>query len=399
MTEIPYLTNAETQQTAFPAMGTGGSDVILVIGKTAEDADTSKIFEFYSYWEAQRDVADGGLGALDIDNQLLQGVLDVYTEGSQFQSYQNPTISKVYAINVGPDPTKTTYEDAMAASVIKRDVDFELYLKNYDLTDYEAHMNAVATHLGVLENQNDYREAVFTLDPTMSIAEKADITDPTNVGSAFIKSNRVIIHENENVQARYAAKLACTNYMIEPSLDPYRSLAATGINEYKYDDLETLIAAGIVADYQTPTLNPDYINTATPVRSISTAHRKDAEGARALDTNTHVRRNVDYQWWYTDLIAQSELKYNNTETYRQHIINAVTDFFNAQVKLGSITPQLVAPIDPGFYVDVIPDSTDANKIHLLRRIRPVSATYFIEIDSVIQSPSLQAVPIQRLRAW
>jgi hypothetical protein len=391
MVEIPYLSNNETQETAFPSIGQGGSDVILAMGKTDNAQDLTTIHEFYSYYEALQT-----LGPASDTNELLSAIFDIFVEGSRMQSYQTPTISKVYAIEMGPNPTKSDYETAMNNSVIKRDIDIELFVNNHDVDNYIAHMNAVAAHLGTLENQNDYRQAIFTLDPTLSISDKALYTN--TVEQSYIRDSRVILYENETLQAKYAAKVACTPYYIDPCQEPYRSVAVDDINEYTYADLETLVGAGITADYRTPSLNPDMIDCVTPVRSVSTAHRLH-DSVRPLDSNTHVRRNVDYQWWYSDLLATQELKQNNTELTREHLLNAVTSFFTQQVQMGTIVPQLVAPKDPGFYVDVLPDQLDANKVHLLRRIRPVSAIYFIEIDSVIHSPPQQPISKERLRSW
>jgi hypothetical protein len=392
MTEIPYMTNNEFQITGFPATGQGGSDVLLMMGESPEAQDLNEINVFYSYFDALNT-----LGPLTDDNILLQGIYNAFLEGSKYQNFQSPTISKIYAINMGPNPTKGDYETAAVNSEIKRDINFEVYLSNYNVTNYVSHMVAMGARLETLEEQNDYRQAVYTLDPTLDVADKCAVTKITN--PTYVRDNRVIIHENEAIQAAYAADMACTPYYIEPSQSPYRSIPSSAINEYSYADLNSFLEAGIVCDYKTPSRDPSLVDTATPVVSISTAHTYDADGNRGLDTYSHVRRNVDYQWGATDLIAQAELKNNNTETSQQHLISAVTSFFVGQVAIGSINPQTAAPSDPGYYVDCIPDVDDANMIHLLRGIRPVNAEYFIDIQSDIYAPAAVAIDTARMAAW
>ena len=392
MPEVPYMQNAEFQITGFPASGQGGSDVMLLIGKSDIEQDLNEIYQFYNWTDAQN-----VLGPMSPTNDVFNGCYNAFLEGSKYQTYQSPTISKVYAIAMGQDPTRGDYETAASNSEIKADVDLEVYLQNYDIQNYTAHMVSMAARLESLEDNNMYREALFTLDPTLDVADKVAFTNPTE--QTFIQDSRVNIHENEAMQAKYASEVVTTPYYIEPSGTPYRTAKPADINQYKMSDMNSLIEAGIVCDYLTPATNQSVVGTVSPVVSVNTAHCMDATGTRGLDTYTQVRRNVDYQWHQTDLIAEGEVKSNNTELALESLINSITSFFNAQVTLGSIYPQTAIPADNGYYVDAIPDSDNENLIHVLRGIRPTPSIYFIDIQSDIYGPAAQAISAARQAQW
>jgi hypothetical protein len=243
-------------------------------------------------------------------------------------------------------------------------------------------MNSIKTALTTLSTSCFYRTAIFTNTAAAAVADIAKMTDSGE--TSYISGSRIIIKENPSLQAKYAAKQACTPPGDDPCKGPYRTVTPAQMSKYTDADLNTLVSAGIVCDwiYRSPYDTSELVE---PIRAVSTAFRS-ADGARPADANIHIRRNADDIWRQMDLIAANQLKSNDTETGITYVQELLTAFLESMVDAGRLKPKKTTPTDKGYFVRVDEDTADAFKLIITRKIRPINAVYFLDEPSTVQAP-------------
>lgn len=378
MSELPILDVIETAESQF-SKGTGG-DTILVIGKTPNTKNLTKVLEFSEYAQAVKAVVDGGIGPEASNNPLLVAIKDIFSEASIRNVNDLLGIDKIYVVDIGSTPGPEDWLAAQTSTLGYPDIDIELYVGCSDL----AVANSIKTNLNTMATKGKYRKAIFTNTANATVADIAAMTDSEQ--TSHIRSSRIIIKENPAMQAKFAAKMACTPYYQDPSYGPYRTATRDDIKIYTDAEYETLVGAGIIPDWPYRSPYDSDKTQVEPIRAVSTSFRKEA-GVRPVDANVHIRRNVDYQWRQSDLIVAAHLKDNDAETTLTLIEESVKSFFAGEVRKGYLVPKTTAPVDQGFSAAIKSNPDDPYSLIFDRSVRPINAIYGVKEPSVIKAPT------------
>ena len=341
---------------------------ILVIGNagytTENCAETP--YTLYNYADADDQLNPPKNVQLTSVNPLKDFIRTIFDEGKPLDPNDTFGLNKVYAINIGPEPTIETLLTALETSETIYDADIEVYP---ELSDIPA-MNMIKGHLKKLEGFGDYRIAIFAASPDAEIDEMTKMTD--NTESVYISSGRVVLHVNPNLLGAFAAKVACTPYHQDPAYKPYKTVTTQDIKKYRRDELETILDAGLVVDWEVvgPTLGMKVVE---PVYARATNYTSEATPG---DAYLHQRLNADHQSHVTDEIARPYIKQNNTETARQAIEQKCKSYLEEEVKQERIN---------GYSYELYPNRADPYSLIVQMKVLPVKSIHVIEINRTIQA--------------
>ena len=301
---LPGVIIKETVESARKEGYTGRN--ILVIGNAgyATEKCEEKVYTLYNYDDAMNELAPPEKVQSPGRNILKNIIRDIFNEGKPLDPNDTFGLNKVYAINIGPNATIQTLLTALETSETVYDADIEVYP---ELSDIPA-MNMIKGHLKKLEGFGDYRIALMAASPNASIDEMTKMTDPNE--SVYINSGRVIIQANPNVLGAFAAKVACTPYYQDPAYNPYRTIITQDIRKYRRDELETILDAGLVVDWEVVVDSTLGMKVVEPVYAPATNYTSEATPG---DAWLHHRLNADHQSKITDGKARPYIKQNNTE--------------------------------------------------------------------------------------
>ena len=369
MTKTMGITINETLEPM--CMGGSGASVICVIGNGNRTKELTTVYTFNSYDVAKLDHATypGSIGPETPGSPLLSAVHDIFVEGAVTDATQVRGIDKVYCINVGASPTGADYTAACLLAQTLGDVEIELYVGLVDPTI----MATLATAQVSLAGTGGYRHAIATAAPGATAATIAAYN------SVALQKSRFLIHADPDMQATFAAKMACTDPSVDPAFGPYRTKLATDINIYTAPDMATLTNAGIICDQ--PAISDS--DLAEPYMAVSTAW---AQTTPPNDALIHCRRNADSFWRTTDVIAKALLKSNDLDVARGMAQQVGIGVLAQGVKDGKIIPKTSAPVDAGYMYTVTADPVNLFQLIINRKIRPVGSVYYIVENSIIQSP-------------
>lgn len=343
---------------------------ILVIGNAGytpqKEEEGGIVYTLYNYEDAKNKLAPPEDITKVGENTLRNIIKDIFNEGKPLDPTDTFGLNKVYAINIGPEPTIETLLTALEASEAVYDVDIEVYP---GLSDIPA-MNMIKGHLKKLEGFGDYRIAIMAASPNADVEELIKMTDPNE--SVYISSGRIVIHVNPRVLGAFAAKVACTPYYQDPAYNSYRTITTQDIKKYRRDELETILDAGLVVDWEVvdPTLG---IKVVEPVYARATNYTTEQTPG---DAYLHHRLNADHQSQVTDGIARPYIKQNNTETSRQAIEQQCKSHLEKEVKEERIQ---------SYSYELYPNRADPYSLIVKMKILPVKSIHVIEINRTIQA--------------
>lgn len=341
---------------------------ILVIGSAGYEEESMKVYTLYNYEDAIKKIKNPTTtekeGVTQGPNILREIIGDIFSEGSVTGPNDVFGLNKVYAINIGPEPTIQTLIEALEKSETISDVEIEVYPR---LSDISA-LNLVNGHLKKLEVHGDYRIAIATTPKDASVEDMIKIT--STMENAYISSGRVALHVDPSMLGFFAAKVACTPYYVDPAYKPYKTVMVDTVKKYGRDELEKLLDAGLVADWivADPTLG---IKVVEPVYARATNYT--AENMPS-DAYLHQRLNADHQSKVTDAIARSYIKQNNTETARQSIEHRCRSYLEDEVKQSKLI---------GFNYEVYSNQADKYSLIVRMGVKPVKSVHTIEINRLI----------------
>lgn len=342
---------------------------ILVIGSAGYTTENTakEVYTLYNYEDARNKLAPPTNVKSITDNTLRMVIREIFDEGKPLDPTDTFGLNKVYAINIGPDPTIETLLTALETSETVYDANIEVYP---ELSDIPA-MNLIKGHLKKLEGFGDYRIALMAASPNASIDEMTKITDNTSEES-YINSGRIVIHANPKILGAFAAKVACTPYYQDPAYQSYRTITTQDIKKYRRDELETILDAGLVVDWEVvdPILGMKMVE---PVYARATNYTTEATPG---DAYLHQRLNADHQSHVTDEIARPYIKQNNTETARQAIEQRCKSHLEEEVKQERMT---------SYSYELYPNRADPYSLIVKMKILPVKSIHVIEINRIIQA--------------
>lgn len=339
---------------------------ILVIGNAGFKEDILKLYTLYNYEDTIKKLKSQDTETkIEGPNKLKIILQDIFNESKVTGPNDTYGLNKVYAINIGPDPTIETLIEALKLSETIYDAEIEVYP---GLSDIPA-LNLINGHLKKLEGFGDYRIALATTPPDAKVEDMVKITSQEE--EYYISSGRIALHVNPDIVGAFAAKVACTPYFMDPAYKPYKTITPNNIKKYRRDELETLVNAGLVVDWirVDPTSETKIVE---PVYAPATNYTPENTPA---DAYLHQRLNADHQSEITDKIAQKYIKQNKTETARQAIEHSCTSYLEQEVKESKLN---------GFAYEIYPNHTDPYSLIVKMSLIPVKSIHTIEINRIIQ---------------
>jgi hypothetical protein len=361
--ESPGIVFNEKVEDMYPR-GSGAS-TILIYGKTPDEEELDKVYNFSNYPDALDEFGPEATG-----NELLQAIKDVFIEGQKRPDTSDVLgVDQVFAINMGASPSAQDWTDAMATADKEQEIELELFAKISDL----AVMNSCATRYDTIKVGGEFREGFFTLPEDTTIANAVLYTDPTVVAPAtYIRDSNILIHYDPNIQAKFVSKCACNYYYNEPTLGAYRTVTAEQITKMKNADLQTLIQGGINCDMVSRE-SFNGVRMAESVKAVATSFR-EVTGARPNDSLLHRRRNADRQFRMAVDKARAELKLNNTDNG----LKVIKEVIEGELKIEKEKDRLKS-----YTVNTYPVSDDANAVKVQMSVSPEDAVYKIIFDAVV----------------
>lgn len=366
--EIPYIRDNESADQIY--MGSPGAEIILLIGKTQNTKDLTQVYDFPNYQAAMKTVANGGIGPEDATNELLVAIGEIFAESQRRNSTDVYGANRVYAINVGMNPTTDDWTQAQALAETIDDVGVEVYVLNSSLSFMVSTKTALDNAASICKR----RRAFFTVNDGESIVDAVKRTDPDQ--PTYINSSRIYIAWERELQSKYAAKMAYTPYYVDPAYGGFRSVTAadadTGLTD---DDRDTLTSAGLLCSMKSLDKSGS-VRMAEPVKFVSTAYRS-VDGNVPADSMAHQRRIADHCFNKMDDIARAELKHLNMADGLPMLTELLNGFLENEKTKGYIKSYNVAcqqSVDNPFGLDI------------LRKLQPTNTVYEITENSVIMSP-------------
>jgi hypothetical protein len=362
---LPGITNKETVESARNDGYEGRNIVVIGSAGYTTDKEEEKIYTLYNYENAVKKLNPPETVKSNGSNTLKNVIKDIFNEGKPLEPADTFGLNKVYAINIGPNPTIGTLLTALETSETIYDADIEVYP---ELSDIPA-INLINGHLKKLEGFGDYRIAIVTASKNASTEELTNMTDTTK--EKYISSGRIALYVNPNLLGAFAAKVACTPYHQDPAYKPYRTITTRNIKKYRRDELEEILDAGLIVDWEVvdPTLG---IKVVEPVYARATNYTEEGTPA---DAYLHHRLNADHQTHVTDERAREYIKQNNTETARQAIEQSCKSYLEEEVKQERLD---------GYSYELYPNIGDKYSLIVKMKLLPVKSIHVIEINRTIQ---------------
>jgi|YNPMSStandDraft_1061717.scaffolds.fasta_scaffold00408_13 hypothetical protein len=362
MVEYPHFTITEETGPYYPSGS--GAQPIIAIGKTPLDPEPTKVYKFVNYEQAALPHGSGGIGASG-DNPLLDGIKAIFEEGMAVNPVDGASVGVVYAINLGQTPTPQNILNAREATLsIVKDPAIEVY---FGITDVTV-MNSVGAAIQQNRSAGFYRFAWFSHNQNATIADVCKLTDSNQ--QQYVRSSFVGIKYDPSTLGYYVAKEACTPYYITPSYEPYRALTLDMIQDLTYSEIDQLLRAGIVPDYEymLPLASSGKVK---PVRALATSYAKTSPPA---DAARHVRRNADYQFRQIDLRLNSVIGMNDSESDIETIREMLNAYLEGEKNLNRIKDYNIS----------VSLTDQPHTLYVVRMVKPVRAIKFIVEKSIIK---------------
>lgn len=378
ITDTPKVIYSEADSN--PTLKGTGSQIPVFIGITGNTTPAEGILKIKNFKEANRSVANGGIGTSIDTNPLLKAVKEFFEEVRKVTS-SDITAPYIYVVDLGNatlssgegENKKVTqaWLDAMEAVKAKRDVQVEAYVgfkKTDALTDVIALMESAVESIKLDAATGNPRIAYYTV-ANATDEDLQDYTDETN----GIQNPRCGLTEPKYF-GKIIGKICTTPSDVEPGYIDFRSIKPGEFNKRTPAEELDLQNAGII--FIRDEIAGSEIHTRITL-AVSTAFAAQQD-LRANDSLLHARRNVDQlvRDVYDTLYVQ--LKRNETETnlsYLQSDIDRV------------IEDRLGKSLMPGTVLDVVESDIDPWDLKVEGVAVPVNSTLSIGFSLYIESPN------------
>jgi hypothetical protein len=368
---IPRLTIKETVEPLY-STGKGGKHIITIGTRGEGKGNPKKVYEFSNYDDARKYPEEGGIGPQNIEksNPLLKAIENIFAEAEIKKPLENLGIDKIYAIDIGIEPTVDQYIQALQTITKLTDIEIELYIGLNDLKI----LNIIANHLTILENQGIYHIALASAHKNSTIEELKKITDPTD--PVHINHSRIIIHTNPDMLAAFTSKIACTPYHVDPAYGSYRSKQKKDIKILDPQTSDELVGAGLVVDWPAKS-QFSTSDEVEPCMAISTNYRL-FDGDKPVDSLLHHRLVYDHYAHIIDTIVAGFLKQNNTEVVRHLAEQKCQAYLQKEVE----TERLAQ-----YTCNIQSNPSNPYSLTVQTTLRPMGTIYEIIIYRIIQTPT------------
>lgn len=384
ITKRPGLYFNET--TEFEVQGNGGK-IPVWIGKTGNEAatgykvDGTQVLTFKNWGEVNRTIANGGIGTNTTTNPLLKE-LEMFFEEAEIKDSGDIGVPFIYVIDVGAGTSKDAWLNALTTAKTMRKATIEFYVgaesitdNNYSLSDFIA---AACASLST-ESANLNLRTAFTT--------KADATDAQlialNPNPGGILKSRFGLTVPDFL-GKYAARLCCTPYYIEPGFIPFRSVEEGEFKARTEAEIMALQNAGIIfgADEVVDDLVVSRINLST-----STAF---ALNPRPADSLFHARFNADHLLREVFKAVFSQVKANETTSYLVKAQTKVDAVIDTEVDAKRMIAYNSETGD-GTKLTLVESEDEEYDMELNGQIQGINCTNAILVNVKIKNPAVKAI--------
>lgn len=365
---LPGIQSKETVETVRNKGYEGRN--ILVIGSAGFKEDISKVYTLYNWEDAFKKLKptskEGGK-TTEGSNILRSIIHDIFLEGDVTGPSDTFGLNKVYAINIGPEPTIETLIKALELSETLYDVEIEAYPELNNI----AALNLIKGHLKYLESYGDYRIAIATTPKKATVTDMVKMTNSEE--DCYISSGRIVLHVDPDMVGVFAAKVACTPYYEDPAYRPYKSITSGNITKYRREELAELVNAGLVVDWEI--VRSVFGKKVVVVEPVYTHATNYTSLDTPADAHLHQRLNADHQSKETDEKARVSIKQNNTKTAKHSIELQCQAYLEEEMKKERLE---------GFTYQVYANRKDPYGLIVKMTVKPVKSIHSIEINRIIQ---------------
>ena len=377
--KIPGLYYDETAD--YESSGSGAK-IPVIIGKTGNSAatgyavDGTQILKFSSFTEANRTIANGGIGTDTSTNPVL-AFLEEFFEEAEPKSTEDLGVPYVYVIDVGAGTTKSSWLAALTTAKTMLEATVEVYISADNITSY----TLSAFIAGAAES---LRSEPHNLNLRTAFVTKAGASDSDlialNPSSGGILDSRIFLCEPTKF-GKCVARFCTTPYWIEPGFLEYRTVepgtfaVRTGTEELALQN------AGIVFSHD------EKIDTDTYVRinlSTSTAYGKSEKPADALG---HARFNADHLLREIFKAVYPQVKANESASNIVKSQTKVDAIIDEEVKAERMI-RFNADTEQGTKLTLVESTVDPYNMDLVGQIQPVNCTGAINIKANLKYPSV-----------
>jgi len=374
------------ETTEFELQGNGGK-IPVFIGKTGNEAatgykvDGTQVLTFKKFSEANRTIANGGIGTDTSTNDLL-AVLKDFFEEAEIQSTEDIGIPYIYVIDVGAATSKDVWLSALTTAKTMRKATIEFYVGAESITDtgytLVTFIEAAAASI-TTETANLNLRTGFTTKAGATDAQLIAL-NPTSGG--ILKSRIGIIEPLKF--GKHAARLCVTPYYIEPGFLPFRTIKPGTFTNRTDAQILALQNAGII--FGTDEIVDDLVVCRINI-GTSTAFAADP---RPADSLLHARFNADHLLREVFKAVFTQIKANETASYLVKAQTKVDAVIDEEVRLERMIPYNAETGD-GTKLTLKESDSNPYDMDLEGQIQGVNCTYTIEVKVKIKNPATKAV--------
>jgi len=384
ITKRPGLYFNET--TEFELQGNGGK-IPVWIGKTGNEAatgykvDGTQVLTFKNWGEVNRTIANGGIGTNTATNPLL-AELKTFFEEAEVRDSSEIGIPFIYVIDVGAGTSKTAWLAALSTAKTMRKATIEFYVGAENISDtgytFPDFLAAACASIAT-ETANLNLRTAFTT--------KADATDAQlialNPNPGGVLKSRFGLTVPDFF-GKYAARLCCTPYYIEPGFLPFRTIEEGEFKARSESEIMALQNAGIIfgAEEVVDDLVVSRINLST-----STAF---ALSPRPADSLFHARFNADHLLREVFKAVFSQVKANETATYLVKAQTKVDAVIDDEVEAERMIAYNSETGD-GTKLTLVESEDEEYDMELNGQIQGINCTNAILVNVKIKNPAVKAI--------
>ena len=353
-------------KTNFLNLNGEGGEIVCFIGKTPNTvADTDLKIKGYTTYSKVKEGIGSGVEATDNTNNLLKVVGEFFNE-TQPVNEGDLGVKTVYIIDLGKEPTTTTFTKALTLSEKIKDVTLLAFTDEFT-ADLEAQ---VISHITSLRSKGQPRIAYFPAKAGATDEELIKLTSEKTV-----QNDNVVIVENVHYGA-VIGKIAVTPYYVEPGRDDFRSLNDGDFPVRSFDEASALQNAGILICESDPyRVREDGTPVQCIVTGVSTGFAAEEKTTACL---LHALRNNNHQVREIMKILGTQLKENETVDALTKFRLAVNTYLESEVKSNHI--------QNNYSFNVYETDADPYNLVIDINIAGINATYLIVYNNSIVEP-------------
>lgn len=361
-----------------------GAKIPVVIGKTGNSGtsdykvDGTQVLKFVSFDEANRTIANGGIGT-DTESNPVLAFLEEFFQESAITTSDQLGVPYVYVIDVGDGKTKKSWLDALTTAKTLNEVQVEAYVGADAITDYTlaAFLAGAVTSIET-ETTN--------LNLRTGFATKTDGTDAeliTLASTTGVPSSRLFVCE-PLLYGKTVARFCTTPYYVEPGFLQYRSVKPGVFKARTNAEVLSLQNGGVIIN------TDERVDTDVYCRINLSTSTAFSQSPRPADALGHARFNADNLLRQIFKAVYPQIKDNETATNLVKAQTKVDAIIDAEVEsermiaYNSVTGE-------GTKLTLVESDSQPYDMELTGQILPVNCTVAINVKAKIKNPTIVAV--------